>query len=117
MATHSNVLTLEIPRTEEPGRLQRVAHESVTKQQQKQILYSGFMSSSLMSLFHVGISPRTLYSFRSTGIYDGLDVRSERKLEGKDDSPCFFLECVEEGAEVGGDGDVTLGGVRQALRV
>ena len=91
MATHSNVLTLEIPRTEEPGRLQRVAHESVTKQQQKQILYSGFMSSSLMSLFHVGISPRTLYSFRSTGIYDGLDVRSERKLEGKDDSPCFFL--------------------------
>ena len=29
----------------------------------------------------------------------------------------FFPECVEEGAEVGGDGDVTLGGVRQALRV
>ena len=30
-------------------------------------------------------------SFRSTGIYDGLDVRSERKPEGKDDSPRFFL--------------------------
>ena len=55
------------------------------------MLYSGFMSSSLMSLFHVGILPRTLHSFRSTGIYDGLDVRRERKPEGKDGSPRFFL--------------------------
>ena len=40
MATHSSILALEIPWTEEPGglqsmRSQRVKHDLVTKQQQK----------------------------------------------------------------------------------
>ena len=40
MATHSNILALEIPRTEEPGGLQsivsqRVGYNLVTKQQQQ----------------------------------------------------------------------------------
>ena len=43
-ATLSNILVWRIPRTEEPGRLQsmglqRVGHDSVTKQQQQQAFY------------------------------------------------------------------------------
>ena len=91
MAAHSSILALETPRTEEPGGLQRVELDLVSKQQEKQTLYSGFMSSSRVSLFHTGISSRTSCSFRSTRVYDGLDVRRERKPEGKDDSPRLFL--------------------------
>ena len=45
MATHSNILAWEIPRTEEPGRLQsmgsqRVRHDLGTKQQQQTVLKS-----------------------------------------------------------------------------
>ena len=50
MATHSNILAWEIPRTEEPGRpqsmaLQRIGHNLATKQQQpQQLLYYILMS-------------------------------------------------------------------------
>ena len=42
MATHANILGLEIPWTEEPGKLesmgsQRVGHDQATKQQQSNI--------------------------------------------------------------------------------
>ena len=44
LATHSSILAWEIPRTEEPGRLQsmesqRVRHDSVTKQQPQMGVY------------------------------------------------------------------------------
>ena len=47
MTTHSSILALEIPRTEEPGKVQsmesrRVGHNLATKQQ-KQKLYSGIL--------------------------------------------------------------------------
>ena len=43
MATHSSILAWEIPRTEEPARLQstgckRIGHDLVTKQQQKYVV-------------------------------------------------------------------------------
>jgi len=50
MATHSNILALEIPWTEEPGELQsmalqRIGHNLATKQQQpQQLLYYILMS-------------------------------------------------------------------------
>ena len=49
MATHSNILAWETPWTEAPGGLQslgsqRLGHDLVTKQQQKEILGSGNVS-------------------------------------------------------------------------
>ena len=50
LATHSNILAWETPRTEEPGRLQsmglqRVGHSLVTKQQEQQINIHGILLS------------------------------------------------------------------------
>ena len=50
LATHSNILAWETPRTDEPGRLQsmglqRVGHSLVTKQQEQQINIHGILLS------------------------------------------------------------------------